>query len=137
MEKVGFRDNRYMVTCERQLTVGVDGGDDCDGRTRSFPLRRHFNLAGEQSGSSIAREWRRPGCRKARTRARNCDTPVSPRVSLKMLTQKPSFYVNQLEHEHQIHLRINDTPSIYLKVSYSKQMGFSKGKMCNPNKNPN
>jgi hypothetical protein len=65
-----------------------------------------------------------------------CDTSVSPRVSLKMLTQEPSFYVNQLEHEHQIHLRINDTPSI-LKVSYSKQMGFSKGKMCNPNKNPN
>ena len=30
MEKVGFRDNRHMVTCERQLTVGIDGGNDCD-----------------------------------------------------------------------------------------------------------
>jgi hypothetical protein len=73
MEKVGFRDNRHMVTCERQLTVGVDGGDDCDGGTQSFPLGRHFNLAGEQSGSSVAREWRRPGCRKARTRAQNAE----------------------------------------------------------------
>jgi hypothetical protein len=26
MEKVRFRDNRHMVTCERQLTVGIDGG---------------------------------------------------------------------------------------------------------------
>jgi hypothetical protein len=25
----------------------------------------------------------------------NCDTPVSPRVSLKVLTHKPSSYVNQ------------------------------------------
>jgi hypothetical protein len=32
MKKVGFRDNRHMVTCERQLTVGIDGGNDCDGR---------------------------------------------------------------------------------------------------------
>jgi hypothetical protein len=26
MKEVGFRDNRHMVTCERQLTVGIDGG---------------------------------------------------------------------------------------------------------------
>ena len=26
VEKVGFRDNRHMVTCEGQLTVGIDGG---------------------------------------------------------------------------------------------------------------
>jgi predicted DNA-binding protein (UPF0251 family) len=25
MKKVGFRDNRHMVTCERQLTIGIDG----------------------------------------------------------------------------------------------------------------
>jgi hypothetical protein len=46
-----------------------------------------------------------------------CDTPVSPRVSLKMLTQEPSFYVNQIEHEHQIDLRMKNPPSLYLKVS--------------------
>jgi hypothetical protein len=73
VEKVGFRDNRHMVTCKRQLTVGVDGRDDRDGRTRSFPLGRHFNLAGERSGSSVARKRRRPGRRKARTRAQNVE----------------------------------------------------------------
>jgi hypothetical protein len=79
MKKVGFRDNRHMVTCEEQLTVGIDGGNDCDGRTRSFPLGRHINLASERSGSNIAGEQRRPGCRKAKTRARNteaCDSAV-------------------------------------------------------------
>jgi hypothetical protein len=31
MKKVGFGDNIHMVTCEGQLTVGIDGGNDCDG----------------------------------------------------------------------------------------------------------
>jgi hypothetical protein len=66
MEKVRFRNNRHMVTCERQLTVGIDRRNDCDRRTLSFPLGRHLNLAGERSGSNIAREQRRPGCRKAK-----------------------------------------------------------------------
>jgi hypothetical protein len=73
MKKVKFRDNRHMVTCERQLTVGINGGNDCDGRTRSFPLGRHLNLAGRQGGSNTAREQRRSGCRKARTRARKAE----------------------------------------------------------------
>jgi hypothetical protein len=46
-----------------------------------------------------------------------CDTPVSPRVSLKVPNQEPSFYVNQIEHEHQIDLRMKNPPSLYLKVS--------------------
>ena len=50
-------------------------------------------------------------------RGEGCDTPVSPRVSLKRLTQEPSFYVNQIEHEHQIDLRVKNPPSLYLKVS--------------------
>ena len=54
MKKVGFKDNRHMVTCERQLTVGIDGRNDYDGRTRSFPLGRDLNLADERSESSIA-----------------------------------------------------------------------------------
>jgi hypothetical protein len=66
MEKVGFRDDRHVVTCERQLTVGIDRRNDCDRRTLGFPLGRHLNLASEQSGGSIAREQRRPGCRKAK-----------------------------------------------------------------------
>jgi hypothetical protein len=31
MEKVRLRNNRHMVTCERQLTVGIDGGNDSNG----------------------------------------------------------------------------------------------------------
>jgi hypothetical protein len=33
-----------------------------------------------------------------------CDTPVSPRVSLKKPNQEPLFYVNQSKHEHQDNL---------------------------------
>jgi hypothetical protein len=47
----------------------------------------------------------------------SCDTLVSPRVSLKMPNQEPSFYVDQIKHEHQIDLRVKNPPSIYLKVS--------------------
>jgi hypothetical protein len=66
MKKVGFRDDRHVVTCERQLTVGIDRRNDCGRRTLGFPLGRHLNLASEQSGSSIAREQRRLGGRKAK-----------------------------------------------------------------------
>jgi hypothetical protein len=66
MEKVGFRDDRHVVTCERQLTVGIDRRNDGGRQTLGFPLGRHLNLAGEQSGGSIAREQRRPRCRKAK-----------------------------------------------------------------------
>jgi hypothetical protein len=66
MEEVGLRDNRHMVTCEGQLTVGIDRRNDYSRRTLGFPLGRHLNVAGEQSGGNIARGQRRPGCRKAK-----------------------------------------------------------------------
>jgi hypothetical protein len=31
MKEVRFRYNRHMVTCEGQLTVRIDGGNNCDG----------------------------------------------------------------------------------------------------------
>jgi hypothetical protein len=65
MEKIGFRNDRHVVTCKRQLAVGIDGRNDCDRRTLSLPLGRHLNLAGERSRSNIAREQGRSGCRKA------------------------------------------------------------------------
>jgi hypothetical protein len=55
MEKVRFRDNRHVVTCERQLTVGIDGGNDCGRRTLGFALGRHLNRAGKPSEGSVAR----------------------------------------------------------------------------------
>jgi hypothetical protein len=66
VEKVRFRNNRHVVTCERQLAVGIDGRNDCDRWTVSLPLGHHLNLAGEQSGSNIATKQRRSGCRKAK-----------------------------------------------------------------------
>jgi hypothetical protein len=54
MEKVRLGDNRHMVTCERQLAVGVDGGNHRGGSTRGFSLGRHLNSTGEQSESRIA-----------------------------------------------------------------------------------
>jgi hypothetical protein len=56
MEKVGFRNNRHVVTCERQLTVGIDRRNDCGRRILGFPLGRHLDLAGERSGGNIARK---------------------------------------------------------------------------------
>jgi hypothetical protein len=38
MEKVGFRDNGHMVTCERQLTVGIDGGMTATDELEAFCL---------------------------------------------------------------------------------------------------
>jgi hypothetical protein len=40
--------------------------------------------------------------------------------------------VNQIEHEHQIGLRIKDPLSLYLKASCSKTNEFQKGKMLKP-----
>ena len=37
-------------------------------------------------------------------RGEGCDTPVSPRVSLKKPHQEPLLYVNQSKHEHQNNL---------------------------------
>jgi hypothetical protein len=31
MEKIRLRNNRHMVTCERQLVVGIDGGNNSNG----------------------------------------------------------------------------------------------------------
>jgi hypothetical protein len=73
MEKVRLRNNRHMVTCERQLAVGVDRGNHSSGRTRGFPLGRHLNSTGEQSGSRIAKGQRGSEGRKARTRARKAE----------------------------------------------------------------
>jgi hypothetical protein len=66
-------------------------------------------------------------------RGLGCDTLVSPRVSLKVPNQEPSFYVNQIKHEHQIDLRMKNPPSIYLKCIMIKTNGsFKKVIMLQP-----
>jgi hypothetical protein len=54
MEKFRLRDDRHVVTCERQLVVGVDWRNHHSRRTRGFPLRRHLDSTSEQSGRRIA-----------------------------------------------------------------------------------
>jgi hypothetical protein len=54
MEEFGLRDDGHVVTCERQLAVGVDWRNHHIGRTRGFPLGRHLDSIGEQSKRRIA-----------------------------------------------------------------------------------
>jgi hypothetical protein len=35
-----------MITCERQLDVGIDGRNNRSGRILTLPLGRHLNLVG-------------------------------------------------------------------------------------------
>jgi hypothetical protein len=66
-----------------------------------------------------------------------CDTPVSPRVSLKMPSQEPLFHVNQSKFEHQFNLRKKEFTKYILKSIMIKTIeSFKKVRMCNPNKNP-
>jgi hypothetical protein len=44
VEEFSFRNNGHMVTCERQLAVGVDWRDHRSRRARSFPLGRHLDF---------------------------------------------------------------------------------------------
>jgi hypothetical protein len=53
MEKVRLGNNRHMITCERQLAVGIDGRNNRSGGILTLPLGRHLNLVGELSESEI------------------------------------------------------------------------------------
>jgi hypothetical protein len=54
------------------------------------------------------------------------DTPVSPRVSLIMPNQEPSFYVNQSKHEHHINLSNKEFTKHILKSIMIKANGSFK-----------
>jgi hypothetical protein len=64
VEKIWLRNNRHMITCERQLAVGINGRNDCSGRNLVLSLGRHRNLAGESSGSEIKGKQRIFGGKK-------------------------------------------------------------------------
>jgi hypothetical protein len=64
MEKVQLGNNKHMITCERQLAVGIDGRNNRSGKILTLPLGRHLNLVGELSGSEIKGKQRRSGGRK-------------------------------------------------------------------------
>jgi hypothetical protein len=64
VEKIWLGNNRNVITCERQLAVGIDGRNNRSDRILTLPLRRHLNLVGELSGSEIKGKQRKSGGRK-------------------------------------------------------------------------
>jgi hypothetical protein len=60
-----------VVTCERQLVVGVDGRNDYRIRTLALPLGRHRNLTAESSKGEIRGKQRSVLKRKCEVRAQN------------------------------------------------------------------
>jgi hypothetical protein len=64
MEKVRLENNRHVITCKRQLTVGIDGRNNRKGRILTLSLGRHLNLADKLSGSEFKGKQRRSGSGK-------------------------------------------------------------------------
>jgi hypothetical protein len=58
MEKFSFRNDGHVVTCERQLAVGVDWRNHHSGRARGLPLGCHLDSTSEQSGRRMAERIR-------------------------------------------------------------------------------
>jgi hypothetical protein len=60
VEKLSFGNDGHVVTCERQLAVGVDWRNHHSRRARGLPLGCHLNSISEQSGKRRAeRIWKR------------------------------------------------------------------------------
>jgi hypothetical protein len=64
MKKVRLGNNRHVITCKTQLTVGIDGRLNRSGGILTLSLGRHLNLVGELSGSEIKGKQRRSGIGK-------------------------------------------------------------------------
>jgi hypothetical protein len=62
-----------MVTCERQLAVGVDGRNDYRNRILVLPLGHHRNLAGGLNRSEIRGKQRSGLRQKYEVRAQNSE----------------------------------------------------------------
>jgi hypothetical protein len=59
VEKFRLRNNRHVVTCERQLAVGVDRRNHHSRRARGLPLGCHPDSTSEQSGRRMAERIRK------------------------------------------------------------------------------
>jgi hypothetical protein len=56
MKKVGFRNNRHVITSKRKLAIGIDGQDDRNNGAISLPLGSHRSLSGGTSGLGVSRK---------------------------------------------------------------------------------
>jgi hypothetical protein len=54
VKKFSFGNDGHVVTCERQLAVGVDWRNHHSRRARGFPLGRHLDSNNKQSGRRVA-----------------------------------------------------------------------------------
>jgi hypothetical protein len=66
VEKIRLKNNRHMITCERQLAVEIYRRNDRNSRILVFLLGRHLNFVGGLSGSEIKGKQRMFGGKKAR-----------------------------------------------------------------------
>jgi hypothetical protein len=66
VEKIRLGNNKHMITCERQLAVGIDRRNDRNSRILVLLLGRHHNLVGELDGSKIKGKQRMFGGKKVR-----------------------------------------------------------------------
>jgi hypothetical protein len=64
MKKVRLGNNRHVITCKRQLTVGINGRNNRSGGILALSVGCHLNLACELSGSEIKGKQRRSGSKK-------------------------------------------------------------------------
>jgi hypothetical protein len=64
VEEIRLQNNRHMVTCERQLVVGVDRRDDHSSRISVLLLGRHRNLVGGMNEGEIKGKQRMFGGKK-------------------------------------------------------------------------
>jgi hypothetical protein len=74
VEEFGFGNDRHVVTCKRQLAVGIDWRNHHSGRARDFPLGSHLDSTSEQTGGEQKRGF---GSGNARTRARKAKAAKS------------------------------------------------------------
>ena len=59
VEKFRLRNDGHVVTCERQLAVGVDWRNHHSRRARGLPLGCHLDSTSEQSGRRMAERIRK------------------------------------------------------------------------------
>jgi hypothetical protein len=59
VEKFSFRNDRHVITCERQLAVGVDWRNHCSRRARGLPLGCHLDSTSEQGRRRMAERIRK------------------------------------------------------------------------------
>jgi hypothetical protein len=71
VEKIRLRNNRHMITCERQLAVEIDRRNDRSSRILILSPGRHRNIIGGLSGSKIKRETEEVQRKKVRLGLKN------------------------------------------------------------------